>query len=181
MAAIAAVRKKEVWTARERLQQKALLASEEAGEGNVFWTVFGPTNVALHAMAVEMEAGETAEALRLADEIAITRCSSVERRASFRLELARGCEQRRDDHGVLLHLLEVERQAPEDMSYNPRCARSSTAVTLHSSVPALRAALTGATLDEPNTETSLPQSARCSGGSVQSSRSAPVVGVGQLG
>ncbi|MBA8956560.1 helix-turn-helix domain-containing protein [Actinomadura namibiensis] len=119
VATIAAVRKKDNWAARELLREKAFPAAQRAGEGNVFWTVFGPTNVTLHAVTVEMESGETGEALRLADEIDIVRCPSVERRATFYLELARGYEQRRDDTGVLLHLLDVEREAPEDMRYNP--------------------------------------------------------------
>ena len=34
--------------------------------------VFGPTNVAMHTVAVEAEAGETSEALRLADGVDIT-------------------------------------------------------------------------------------------------------------
>jgi uncharacterized metal-binding protein len=28
------------------------------GDGNAMWTVFGPTNVALHSVSIEMEMGE---------------------------------------------------------------------------------------------------------------------------
>ncbi|MCP2337948.1 helix-turn-helix domain-containing protein [Actinomadura rupiterrae] len=116
---IAAVRAGDGWTARDRLRERAQPAASRVGEGNVFWTVFGPTNVGLHAVSIEMETGETSQALHLADRIDLARCPSVERRATFSMELARCYEQRREDHAVLLHLLEVERAAPEDMCHNP--------------------------------------------------------------
>jgi len=118
VAAMAAVRSGDGWTARDRLREKANPAAERTGEGNVFWTVFGPTNVGLHAVSLEMEAGEAAEALRLADGVDPARSCSIERRATFLLELARCYDQRREDPAVLLHLLSAEREAPEDMRYN---------------------------------------------------------------
>jgi transcriptional regulator with XRE-family HTH domain len=118
VAAMAAVRNGDAWTARDRLRQKARPAAERAGEGNVCWTVFGPTNVGLHEVSLEVEAGEAAEALRLADRVDASQSPSIERRATFLLELARCYEQRREDPAVLLHLLSAERQAPEDMRYN---------------------------------------------------------------
>jgi DNA-binding XRE family transcriptional regulator/tetratricopeptide (TPR) repeat protein len=118
VAAMAAVRNGDAWTARDRLREKARPAAERAGEGNVCWTVFGPTNVGLHEVSLEVEAGEAAEALRLADRVDASRSPSIERRATFLLELARCYEQRREDPAVLLHLLSAERQAPEDMRYN---------------------------------------------------------------
>jgi hypothetical protein len=47
------------------------------------WTVFGPVNVALHAMSLEMETGEAAEALRMADEIDTSALPSRERQTTF--------------------------------------------------------------------------------------------------
>lgn len=82
------------------------------------WTVFGPTNVDLHAMSIEMECGESAEGLSIADKIDVTGSPSLERQTTFYLELARLNEQRRDDAAVLLHLLEAERTGPEDLRYN---------------------------------------------------------------
>jgi hypothetical protein len=80
--------------------------------------VFGPTNAAFHAVTIEAEAGEAAQALRLADDVDVARCPSIERRATFALELARCYDQRRDDPGVLLHLLTAHNEAPEDMLHN---------------------------------------------------------------
>jgi transcriptional regulator with XRE-family HTH domain len=118
VAAMAAVRNGDVWGARDRLREKARPAADVAGEGNVCWTVFGPTNVGLHEVSLEMEAGEAAEALRLADRVDPSRSPCIERRATFLLELARCYDQRREDPAVLLHLLSAEREAPEDMRYN---------------------------------------------------------------
>ncbi|HEX9362333.1 MAG TPA: helix-turn-helix transcriptional regulator [Candidatus Dormibacteraeota bacterium] len=118
VAVAATVRRGDAWSARARLREKAEPAAERVGEGNVFWTVFGPTNVRLHAVSLEMEAGEATEALRLADGVDSSRSPSIERRLTFQLEVARCYEQRRDDPAVLLHLLGAEHEASEDLRYN---------------------------------------------------------------
>jgi transcriptional regulator with XRE-family HTH domain len=118
VAAVAAVRNNDPWAAHDRLRDKAWPAARRAGEGNVMWTVFGPTNVGLHAVSIEMETGEAAEALRLADDIDVSGSPSLERRTTFALEVARCYEQRRDDPGVFLHLVNAEASGPEDMRYN---------------------------------------------------------------
>lgn len=106
------------WTARSRLREQAWPAAQQSGEGNVLWTVFGPTNVSLHSVSVEMEAGEIPEALRLADDINVTNSPSIERRTTFALEVARSYDQRHEDPAVFLHLLNAEATGPEDMRYN---------------------------------------------------------------
>ncbi len=118
VASVASVRQGDAWAARDRLREHALPAAESTGEGNVMWTVFGPTNVHLHAMSVEMEAGESAEGLSIADRIDVTSSPSLERQTTFYLELARLHEQRRDDAAVLLHLMSAEGSGPEDLRYN---------------------------------------------------------------
>lgn len=118
VSAVAAVRNNDPWTARDRLREQALPCAQVSGDANVMWTVFGPTNVALHAVSVEMEMGEAGEALRLADDIDISRTPSLERKTTFALEVARCYEQRRDDPGVFLHLVNAEASGPEDMRYN---------------------------------------------------------------
>jgi transcriptional regulator with XRE-family HTH domain len=118
VSAVAAVRNNDPWTARDRLREKALPAARVTGDANVMWTVFGPTNVGLHALSVEMEMGEAGEALRLADDIDISASPSLERKTTFALEIARCYEQRRDDPGVFLHLVNAEASGPEDMRYN---------------------------------------------------------------
>src|SRR5205807_5734624 len=109
---VAAVRNNDPWTARDRLREKALPIARRTGDANVLWTVFGPTNVALHSVSGEMEMGEAGEALRLADDIDISATPSLERKTTFALEVARCYEQRRDDPGVFLHLVNAEASGP---------------------------------------------------------------------
>jgi transcriptional regulator with XRE-family HTH domain len=115
---VAAVRNNDPWTARDRLREKAMPAARITGDTNVMWTVFGPVNVGLHAVSVEMEMGEAGEALRLADDIDVSGSPSLERQTTFALEVARCYEQKRDDPGVFLHLVNAEVSGPEDMRYN---------------------------------------------------------------
>jgi transcriptional regulator with XRE-family HTH domain len=119
VAAIAQARHRDIWAAREALRDHAAPAAEATGEGNLLWTVFGPTNVALYGVSIEMEAGETSEALRLADAIDTGQCPSVERRATFCLDLARCYHLRHEDTGTILHLLAAEQESSEDLRYNP--------------------------------------------------------------
>jgi hypothetical protein len=118
VAAVAAARNNDAWTARDRIREKAWPAAEVTGDGNAMWTVFGPTNVALHSVSIEMEMGEAGEALRIADTINASQTSSLERQTTFALEVARCYEQRKDDPGVLLHLMSAESTGPEDLRYN---------------------------------------------------------------
>ncbi|MGP3980884.1 helix-turn-helix domain-containing protein [Streptomyces sp. KR80] len=119
VAVVAAARRRDWWTARDRLSRYARPAARRAGEGNVMWTVFGPTNVELHQVSIEMEAGEASEALRLADAVDTGRLPSLERSFTFTLEVARCYDLRRADAAVLLHLLELEQLAPEDLARAP--------------------------------------------------------------
>ncbi|MBO3752109.1 helix-turn-helix transcriptional regulator [Streptosporangiaceae bacterium NEAU-GS5] len=118
VAAIASARRHDHWTARERVQEHAAHAAQESGEGNVYWTVFGPLNVGLHCVSVAMEAGEVAEALFMADRLDVNQSPSLERRMTFALEVARCYDQRQDDAAVILNLMNAEASGPEDLRYN---------------------------------------------------------------
>ncbi|MFI0820539.1 helix-turn-helix domain-containing protein [Streptomyces sp. NPDC021098] len=120
LVAVVAEARRRDWTgARERLRTHARPAARSVGEGNIMWTVFGPTNVDLHELSIEMEAGEPSEALRLADEVDTSGLPSLERSFTFNLEMARCHNLRREDAGVLLNLLELEDFAPEDLARTP--------------------------------------------------------------
>ncbi|GGT82169.1 helix-turn-helix domain-containing protein [Streptomyces coeruleorubidus] len=119
VAVVAAARRRDWWAARERLSKKAQPVALRVGEGNVMWTVFGPTNVKLHEVSIELEAGESGEALRAADAIDTSGLPSLERTFTFILEIARCYDLRREDAAVLLHLLELEKMAPEDLVRAP--------------------------------------------------------------
>ncbi|EOY45617.1 helix-turn-helix domain-containing protein [Streptomyces anthocyanicus] len=120
VAVVGAARRRRWWEARERLRQHAAPAARRVpDDSNVAWTVFGPTNVALHALSIDMEAGETGEALHTADAVDTNGLPSMEREFTFGLEVAACHSQRRDDAATLLTLRELETLAPEDLARNP--------------------------------------------------------------
>lgn len=115
---VAAARRRDPWTARERIRSVTPVAWK-TGERNTLWTAFGPVNVAMHAVSVEVEAGETSQACHLGEELDYEQSPSIERRVAFLLEQARS-HQQRGDHGSALVLLHTaEREAPEDVAYRP--------------------------------------------------------------
>jgi transcriptional regulator with XRE-family HTH domain len=119
VAVVAEARRRRWWEARARLREHAAPAARQVPDtANVGWTVFGPTNVALHALSIDMEAGETGEALHTADAIDIRGLPSLEREFTFGLEVASCHSQRRDDAAVLLALIGLEAIAPEDLARN---------------------------------------------------------------
>ena len=118
VAVVAATRQRQWWRARERLSTKALPAAGRIGESNVLGTVFGPTNVQLHALSIEMEAGNASAALHVADTIE-TDHLPIERRFTFLLEVARCYDLDRDDAGAFVTLLDIEQLAPEDLTRSP--------------------------------------------------------------
>lgn len=124
VAVVGTARRRRWWEARERLRQHAAPAAREVpDDSNIGWTVFGPTNIALHAVSIEMEAGETGEALHTADAIDTSDLPSVEREFTFGLEVAACHSQRRDDAAVLLALLGLESIASEDLARTPLAQR----------------------------------------------------------
>jgi hypothetical protein len=74
-------------------------------------------NLAMYTVAVAAEAGETSEALRLADGVDITTIPSLERRTTHLYQVARCHERRGNDTAVLVHLQMAHKQCPEDFRY----------------------------------------------------------------
>lgn len=118
MGAIAAARRGDAWTARDRLRKVVPLAAR-TGERNTMWTAFGPVNVAMYAVSIEFDCGEASEGLRLAEHIDHGRSPSIERRVAFLVDQAKGHAQRRDFASALTLLTAAEREAPEDVQYRP--------------------------------------------------------------
>jgi transcriptional regulator with XRE-family HTH domain len=103
-----------------RLERADTLAGLLGHDGNYAWTAFGPTNVALHRVAVATEMGDAAEAVRAAADVDTDRLPEglTSRRAQVHLDLAWAQSQRHRDAEAILHLLEAERTAPEAVRYN---------------------------------------------------------------
>jgi transcriptional regulator with XRE-family HTH domain len=64
--AVIAARKNDRPTAGKFLHEAAATAGRLGQDRNDFWTVFGPTNVAIHAVSVDVELGDAAAGLRRA-------------------------------------------------------------------------------------------------------------------
>ncbi|QFZ21307.1 helix-turn-helix domain-containing protein [Saccharothrix syringae] len=118
VAAVAAARRGERWTAHDRLRLAEPLA-RCTGERNTSWTAFGPINVEMFAVSVAVETGDAAEGLRLAERIDHARSPSIERRVALLLDQAKSYQQRRDHTGALMMLSAAEREAPEDVRHRP--------------------------------------------------------------
>jgi transcriptional regulator with XRE-family HTH domain len=101
--------------ARHFLAVAGRYASSLGSDRNDYDTEFGPTNVALHQVAVEVELGNAGEALALARRVN-AQGLSLERRARYLIDLARAHAQRHDVRMALATLLEVEAIAPGELA-----------------------------------------------------------------
>ncbi|WP_067701140.1 helix-turn-helix domain-containing protein [Nocardia jejuensis] len=100
----------------------ARTVAERLGEGrNDFDTEFGPTSVAVHAVAVAVELGDAGEALDTARTVNAS-VLSPERQARFLVDVARAHAQRRQAQEALDALLNAERLTPE-LVHNDHRAR----------------------------------------------------------
>jgi transcriptional regulator with XRE-family HTH domain/putative NIF3 family GTP cyclohydrolase 1 type 2 len=139
VAAMASVRLGKPWVARDRVRAVIPLA-ERTGERNVCWTAFGPTNVAIFGVSVEVEAGDTGEGLRLAERIEPDPGLSIERRVAFHLDQAKGYVQRQDYAGALVMLQAASTEAPEDVHYRPGAHKTLHTVVQRGRGPVARQA-----------------------------------------
>lgn len=97
----------------------AQTAADKLGEDrNDYNTEFGPTNVALHAVAVAVELGDAGRALRVADSLDASSLSP-ERQTRFLIDVARAQAQRRNVAGVVTALTEALELAPEQARSHP--------------------------------------------------------------
>jgi len=89
-----------------------------SGETNHFRMVFGPTNVALHRVSTAVELGRTAEALKMAERVAVHNAPAVERRLTFHLDAAR-CYARQKNDVAAVHMLQrIHRESPEELRHS---------------------------------------------------------------
>ena len=117
IAAIAATRLNQIDGARDHLAAAEGAAQRLGEDRNDFHTEFGPTNVAIHAVAIAVESGDAGEALRRAAKIDASQLSP-ERRARFLIDVARAYGQRRKTEDAVRTLREAERLTPEQVRTN---------------------------------------------------------------
>jgi transcriptional regulator with XRE-family HTH domain len=116
--AVVASRRGDGTTAWQAIGEAGRAAARLGADRNDFETEFGPTNVRLHAVAVAVELGEPAEALRRAVGVEADGLSA-ERRGRFLIDLARAHGQQRDTAGAVAALRQGMEVTPEQVRYHP--------------------------------------------------------------
>ena len=84
-------------------------------------TIFGPTNVAVHAVQIAAELGNGRDAVERAERVDPDHFppSLAERRGQFLIDTAQGHSLIGDDAQAASTLLRAEQTAPEEVRFNP--------------------------------------------------------------
>ncbi|HEX4816326.1 MAG TPA: helix-turn-helix domain-containing protein [Nonomuraea sp.] len=119
LAAIGEARAGDDDQARERLRGTAARLAEGVRDASDVYDLafFGPTNVAIHMASIANDTGNPEDVLRIADDIDLRGTPSIERRTTHLCHVARACEDLGDDAASLLHLLQIERESPEELDH----------------------------------------------------------------
>ncbi|RKN08571.1 helix-turn-helix domain-containing protein [Streptomyces radicis] len=132
--ALAAGRLNQADEAYEHLRLAKELA-ERVGEGrNDYNTEFGPTNVALHEVAVAVDLGDAGVALRAAAAVDPSGLSP-ERQARFGIDLAKAHTQRRQVNDAVTALVNVRRTLPQMFRAKPTVKQLVTDLMTMSPLP----------------------------------------------
>jgi transcriptional regulator with XRE-family HTH domain len=118
VAAVATARAGDGKEALALLDQARSSARRLGHDRNDFWMTFGPTNVAIHDVAIALEQGDPTRALRHAVAVDPSGLPSLERQSSHHVHLAHAHSLRREDDQAVRALLVAERLNPEGLRYN---------------------------------------------------------------
>jgi transcriptional regulator with XRE-family HTH domain len=116
--AVVASRRGNGVVAWQAISEAERAAAALGADRNDFDTEFGPSNVAVHAVAVAVELGEAAEALRRVPNVSVEALSQ-ERRGRFLIDVARAHGQRRDTVGAVTAVKAALELTPEQVRYHP--------------------------------------------------------------
>lgn len=119
-AAVARARQHDAGGAWELIREAELIAARLDGEHVGLHTIFGPTSVAIYAVAVAAELGDGRDVVRRAGNIDLVHLPPglLERRSHFLIEVARGHSQQSNDGEALAMLLWAERLTPDEVRLN---------------------------------------------------------------
>jgi transcriptional regulator with XRE-family HTH domain len=95
------------------------------------WTMFGESNVKLHAVSIAADLSRSAEARARAEEIDPDEIPSRERRGRLGVEIARSYHQRRDYTGALHWLEEAYRTSADSVRYSPSARQMAADIVDH--------------------------------------------------
>jgi hypothetical protein len=115
--AIAAARADDAATTNDFLAQADVAAKRLGRDDNLFWTAFGPTNVAIHRVSTAMELGNVPLALDLGPRVDLSPLPA-ERQVRHRLEVARAYSARNQRDEALRLILDAEQIAPEQVRHH---------------------------------------------------------------
>ncbi|MHB8335358.1 MAG: helix-turn-helix domain-containing protein [Acidimicrobiales bacterium] len=101
-------------SAQKSLKTAETLARQLGEDRNEYGTEFGPTNVAVHAVAISVELGNGQEALDRAKAVP-ARTLSPERQARFLIDVARANLLVKSPERAIDTLLHIEEIAPEEL------------------------------------------------------------------
>ena len=101
-------------SAQDHLARAEQAAGSLGSDANYLWTAFGPTNVAIHQVAVAAELGDYQRAAHLGQQVDASPMP-MERQVRHRLEVARALHFQRRQPDALAMVLEAEIRAPEQV------------------------------------------------------------------
>jgi transcriptional regulator with XRE-family HTH domain len=101
---------------------RAQTVAELTGESNHFWFAFGPTNIAIHRVWLELELGDPVAAVSAMDAVRTDALPAhlAERRASHLITVAWAQYLRRRDDEAIEALSEAKVYAPEQLLFTRR-------------------------------------------------------------
>jgi transcriptional regulator with XRE-family HTH domain len=119
--AMAAARLGDSATVRDLVGGAEEAAKQLGGDENYYWTSFGPTNVAFHRAAADVEMGEGGRAVETHEAIDPISFAAMmpERRAHHLLDLARGLAQIGDVGRASESVIDADRLAPSEIRCRP--------------------------------------------------------------
>lgn len=119
-AAAASARRGDSREAYAALKAAAACAAELGHDCFDLATVFGPTNVAIHQVAIAIELGDARGAVRHIPEVQLDQMPEAltERRSRFLIDVARSYAQLRDDNAAIDALLQAETIAPDELRHH---------------------------------------------------------------
>jgi hypothetical protein len=112
--AMVSARSKDRRSASEHLAGAHRAATALGSDGNYMWTAFGPTNVAIHEVAVAAELGDFQRAAAMGQQVDASPMP-MERQVRHSLEVARALHFQRRQPEALALLLDAEVRAPEQV------------------------------------------------------------------
>ena len=116
-ASAAAARRRDSREASTAMRAAASCADDLDRDHSAFGTVFGPSNVAIHKVAIAVELGDAREAINHIPAVNLKRMPAelIERRARFLIDVARAYGRIGDDSAAIAALIDAESIAPDEV------------------------------------------------------------------